>query len=164
MVDRVYVDASVFVAALVGEDEKHHRVAVDFISHVQGGGLRAVVSGLVLAETLGSGPVRSGQGVPEAKRMERVELVQRFFDGAGFEYVELGAAAGRRAARLAVIHHLKGADACHLSMALLSGCQQLITLDDGLLKVENQEPPLTVTTPWSPYAQEGTLFGPAQEP
>lgn len=159
LTERVYVDASVFVAALVGEDEPQHSVAVAFIEMGQQGGFRPVISGLVMAESVGAGKVRAPQSTPRAERRRRVAKVRDFFDQSAFDMVDLGRLGGLRAAEYCVKYDLKGPDACHLAMAILAGCGRLATLDGGLLKVGEAEPPVSVVKPWSLYSQADTLFG-----
>lgn len=155
---RVYFDSSVYVAALIGESEQHHAVALAAIDHAQNGGLIAVTSGLVHAEVLGSGPVRAGQGVQAPERARRIAKCKEFFNRLDFEFVDLTRLVGREAARLAAQYHLKGADACHVSMAALSECSELQTLDEDQLKIGGSIEGLNVIHPRSPMEAPGSLF------
>lgn len=159
---RVYFDSSVYVAALIGETEQHHELALVAIAHAQNGGLVAVTSGLVHAEVLGSGPVRAGHGVRTSERERRIAKCDAFFNRLDFEFVDLTRLVGREAARFAAQYQLKGADACHVSMAVHSKCSELQTLDQDQLKIASVDG-LSIVRPRSPLEAPGSLFVPEGE-
>lgn len=153
---RVYLETTVFVAALIGDSEPYHEDALAAIRFAQTGGIEGVYSGLVIAEMMGCPTVRAPQSMPKTDVERRVSGARAFLKSCEFLTVDLAKRVGDRAAELAITHSLKGADACHLAMAEWSRCGALYTLDWDLLKVGDLGG-MRVCRPESPMSAPGTL-------
>ena len=139
------VDASVFVSASRPSDV-NHVASRQFLRRVRAAGERVVCPTLLLSECAGA-VIRPTGDVELAA--EVVTMLARFPRA---EFVPLDLPRGHRAAEIAIVHRLKGADAVYVALAEEAGAT-LVTWDVETL----QRGPTTLTrlTPpdWSPRPQ-----------
>lgn len=73
-----------------------------------------------------------------------------YFQRSSFQYLEIDKRAGLRAAELARQYEMKGADALHLAVAEVNGCELFYSLDHDQLKVGDQISSMAVSRPQGP--------------
>jgi predicted nucleic acid-binding protein len=76
-----------------------------------------------------------------------LHLAVEFFRRSSFRYVEIGRREGLRAAEISRDWDMKGADALHLAIAEIAGCEQFHTRDNDQLKVGSELPGMIVMEP-----------------
>lgn len=144
---RVYLDTSVYVAAMLAPEAEHSEVCVSTLEQAERGEIEVLISALVIAEVVGAPPVRAPQGLPRSVALDRMTKAVGFFAASSFVYVEVGRREGLRAAEIARDHDMKGADSLHVAIAELSGCEALYSLDNDQLKVTDKIDGLKIQRP-----------------
>jgi predicted nucleic acid-binding protein len=119
---RVYADSNLFVSVL--KKETRHEEALGVLLAAERRDIQLVASRLLSVEVGGWGGGRPG---PEPAD----ELVARFLDGVGVEWVEVDILVARDARRLAWEHHLTALDAVHLATATRRNANYFMTFDLG---------------------------------
>ena len=119
---RVYADADLFVSVL--KKEPRHAEALSIFLAAERRDIQLVASRLLSVEVAGWGGERPG---PETAD----ELVARFLDGVGVEWVEVDILVARDARRLGWEHGLRAADAVHLATAVRRNAAYFMTFDKG---------------------------------
>jgi predicted nucleic acid-binding protein len=147
-----FVDTSVFVNVFTaGENDPDEWLPISTaaLAAAERGKIRIVVSGLVIAETLGC-PNMRGTHIPREQRRDRCNAALAWFRDNDFETVEIARHHGDQASRLAQRHQLRGPDALHLVCAQIAGCDRLWTWDSDLIKVNGQLGALVIEQPYNP--------------
>ncbi|CUR54215.1 hypothetical protein NOCA2140038 [metagenome] len=160
---RSYFDASIYVAAFMGpDDEEYFAQSQAAILSAEQGTTEGVLSGLVMAETVGAPKIRvaaSGAAVDEWQA--RLDRVVTYFRASTFLYVEESRRAGERAMELAVQFGLKGSDALHVAMAELSQCDEFHSLDSKHLAIGDRLGSMRVVRPYGEAQGEFPLSEPS---
>lgn len=133
-VKKVYHDASVYLAVFLEEPGRLEAAQAAILASEQGL-TQGHLSGLVMAEVVGAPSLRSPQGPRKPEWEERLAEAVAYFRGSDFLYIEESRRAGLRAMELAVEHGLKGADALHLALAEMAGCDEFYSFDKKHLRV-----------------------------
>ena len=128
----------------LGEDEPDFEIAQASLLSAEQGTTQGVLSGLVMAETMGAPRIRVGTATD---RDERLLRVARYFAESRFLYVEESRRAGERSMQIAIEHGLKGADALHIALAELAQCEEFYSLDHKHLRIGTTSAGLVVRRP-----------------
>ncbi len=120
------VDASVFVAA-ARAGESYYALSLNFLERIKQQEAKTFCPTLVLPEC--SAAVARSTG-DETLAEELVALIETF---PGLHLVPLSQPLARRAARIAAVHHLRGADAVYVAVAKDFGAM-LVTWDQEMLE------------------------------
>jgi len=147
MADRIYLDTTVFISALVGPPDPDCDGARAVLAGAQAGDFQLVLSSLVMAETVGAPKIRAAQNVGRPACKAKQAKARAYIDGLNGLYIELSEDDGQRAAELSREYDLGGADALHLAAALRHRCVTLFTSDNGFLKVNGLVPDIQVLRP-----------------
>ena len=118
----MYADADLFLSVL--KAEPRHREALRVLQAAERGDIQLIASYLLAVEVGGYGGDRPG---PHAGQ----DLVTRFLDGVGAEWVELDLLIANDARRLAWTHHLRAGDAVHLATAVRRKAEHFMSFDQG---------------------------------
>lgn len=151
---RLYCDTSIYVALILGPRAPGYIESRAMLQAAEGGTYEGVLSALVPAEVIGAPTIRAPQGVPKAEAVKRMAIAMEYFQRSPFRYLEIDKRAGLRAAQIARDHEMKGADALHLAVAELSGCNLFCTLDHDQLKVGDRLSGLVISRPQGPAQAE----------
>lgn len=144
---KVYFDACVFLAWFLDEPGRVEHSAAAILSaeqHISQGH----ISALTVAEVIGAANLRAPQGPPLPEHEKRLDRARDYFLASPFRFVDITQRASAFAMDYAIAFQLKGPDALHLALAKMSGCRELHTYDDDLLKVGTQVDGLVVREPW----------------
>lgn len=118
------VDASIVVAALEKSDA-HHEIASDALTESAAAG-SVLLPASAYAESLVH-PIQHSE--------KAADDVDAFLDRSAVTVVEIGAKAGREAARLCALHGLALADALVLGLAAAVDADTVLTADRGWAKI-----------------------------
>jgi predicted nucleic acid-binding protein len=132
--DRVVIDSSVLLDIFTDAAPDRLQAAVDIIKAAERGDVELVLPAIVIAEVAGAGSIRGDHLTPDVQA-EKTAKVRDWLNSSRFTVIDVDRRVAMRAAELASIHQLKGADACILAAAALWSCPDLYTNDEGLLKV-----------------------------
>jgi predicted nucleic acid-binding protein len=143
----VYFDTSVYVSVLLGPEAPGFAESIAAIRAAEHGQYEGLLSALVPAEVTGAPSIRAPQNQPADEATRRLDRAVDFFRRSSFRYVEIGRREGLRAAEIAREWNMKGADALHLAIAEMAGCQQFHTRDRDQLKVGDELPGMIVMEP-----------------
>jgi predicted nucleic acid-binding protein len=118
---RVYLDADVYLHVL--GDQEHADVCMDLLEAAERGDIQLIASRLLSAE------VGSYKGnMPGEKAAD--EMIARFLDGVGVEWVELDVIVAREARMLSWKYELRAGDAVHLATAVRRHADYLMSFDE----------------------------------
>lgn len=151
-IDRIVIDTCVILDMLVVQDADRAARAEALLD---GHGLNhtIVIPAIVIAEMGGAPLVRAPEDYP-AEAAERIAAVAEWIRSARYVVAELSERTAKRAAHLAVKHHLRGPDASILATAEHVGCTHLYTRDKKLLRCDElfgfriECPPSPPTNEW----------------
>lgn len=118
------IDASIVVAALEHNDA-HHEAASDALTESAAAG-NVLLPASAYAESLVH---------PMQQSEKAADEVDAFLDRSAVTVVEIGASAGREAARLRALHGLALADALVLGLAAALNADTILTADRGWAKI-----------------------------
>ncbi|WP_167582700.1 type II toxin-antitoxin system VapC family toxin [Kineococcus rubinsiae] len=127
---RVYADADLFLSVLKGEPR--HAEALRVLEAAERRDIQLVASRLLAVEVGGYGGDRPGPGPAE-------DLLTRFLDGVGTEWVEVDLLVTREARRLAWEYRLRAGDAVHLATAVRRKADHFMSFDRGFPHGQNVE-------------------------
>lgn len=139
------VDSCVIVDVLAANDADRHVRSVQ-VFRLEGRIHRILLPSLVIAEIAGAGQIRGDEG-GSAERRRRITLAHQWIKDSGYLVADITERIAVQAARLATDHNLKGADACVVAVAAAAKCSTLYTWDNGILKLGDALPGLTIKEP-----------------
>ncbi len=151
---RLYCDTSVYVELILGPSAPGYAKSLAGLQASDHGIYEGVLSALVPAEVVGAPAIRAPQGVPRVEAERRMVAALTYFQHSAFRYLEIDKRAGLRAAEIAREYDVKGADALHLAVAELNGCNLFYSLDQDQLKVADQLAGLVISRPQGPPQTE----------
>lgn len=128
---RPYLDTSVYIAAIKGEEGRAD-IAKRILNDARGGSLQIVGSTFVIAEVLRG----RGEATPLSAELERIIDEYVFHDY--ITWVEVDVPLALEARRLARQHGLKPPDAIHLASAVRGEADQLLRWDDKFRLKESE--------------------------
>lgn len=117
---RVYLDADVYLHVLL--EQEHADISSSVLQAAARGDIQLVASRLLTVEVGGWGGNRPG---PDAAD----QILERFLDTAGTEWVELDTIVAGEARRVAWEHELRAGDAVHLATALRRKADYFMSYD-----------------------------------
>ena len=117
---RVYADANLFVKVL--NKEVNHEICFAVLEAAERKDIQLVASRLLPVE------IRARSGDVKGRKYAD-DIVHRFLDTAGVEWVEVDVMVSREARRLGWGWNLKAADAIHLATAVWRKADHLMTFD-----------------------------------
>lgn len=119
---RVYADSCVYLHVLLNQE--HASECMKLLSAAERGDVQLIASRLVIAEVASYRNDRPGYETA-------AELLERFLDTTGAEWVELDVMTAHDAARLSWDHKLRSADAVHLATATRRRADYFMSYDGG---------------------------------
>jgi predicted nucleic acid-binding protein len=146
-VTRVYLDTTIYVEVFLGPAAQHFAACQAVLEAGRVGQVEVVISGLVVAEALGSPPIRNPQGQPKAVGDARTAKAFAYFNRCKFLRVEMPFSVGERAASLAAQFEMKGPDASHVALAEYARCTHLLSLDRAHMNLADRIPGLKAGPP-----------------
>ena len=124
--DEAYADANLFIAFLAGREHPLHARAVEILTRMDRGGLRLIVSAVVVAEI-----IWSARGALGRSRSDMAGILLDVLESDGFEVLE--GPVLRRALALLVAHPRRDlADAYLAARVLTLGPPGIASLDHDL--------------------------------
>lgn len=149
-VPRVYLDACVFLEVLL--DQEHAQECLRVLLAAERGDIQLIASRLLPVE------IAAWHGdKPDSHTAE--EMVERFLDAVGTEWVELDVVAAREAIRMSWQFKLRSADAVHLATAVRRRADYFMSYDGRFPYGESVEG-VEVCKPrivWNPTIDDGLV-------
>jgi predicted nucleic acid-binding protein len=156
---RVAIDTCVVLAVLLKEPERIEASSWVLDQHRKAHTI--VVPSIVLAAIPGARGVRGAGGNAREKRarQQRVDTVLQWVRDNQLQVIDIDEVVARKAAGLAALHAICGADSCVISAALAARCETLYTWDDKLLKLASRIKPdeLKIIQPRIPAGSQHEL-------
>lgn len=124
--ERPYVDSSVYIAAILGEEAEPGKssISAQVLELARTGAFPVLASTFVFAEVI------KDRRQPELDS-EQEELIDSYLRQECITWVEVDLPLAEKARSIARQHGLKPGDAIHLASAIRSGCDQLLSWNDG---------------------------------
>lgn len=129
---RPYLDSSVYIAAIKGEQGRAD-VAKRILNDARNGSLQIVGSTFVIAEVL------RGRSEPAPLTAEQERVIDEYVFHDYITWVEVDVSIALESRKLARRHGLKPPDAIHLASAIRGGADQLLRWDDKFRLEENEK-------------------------